>query len=92
MTEKRSRTPLCALSSMTAARLSRSEFLKLVNLNTHPLPPLTGHSFRRGYVRLAFVLGVPIWQIMHHGDWKTMEVAMSYAENTLIPNPVGALL
>jgi hypothetical protein len=71
--------------------LSHSKFMQLVNLHTHPLPALTGHSFRRGYVRMAFIRGVPIWQIMHHGDWKTLEVAMSYAEDSLIPNPLGVL-
>lgn len=86
-----SQTPLCALSSTTGRMLSHSKFMQLVNLHTHPLPALTGHSFRRGYVRMAFIRGVPIWQIMHHGDWKTLEVAMSYAEDSLIPNPLGVL-
>ena len=86
-----SQTPLCALCTTTGATLSRSRFLDLVNLAAHPLPKLTGHSFRRGYVRLAFIRGVPIWQIMHHGDWRTLEVAMSYAEDFLMPNPVGVL-
>ena len=35
--------------------------------------------------------GIPIWQVMHHGDWKSLEVAMSYAEDALIPNPLGGL-
>lgn len=86
-----SRTPLCALSATTRTTLSLSRFLAIVNQATAPLAPLTGHSFRRGFVRLAFIRGIPIWQIMHHGDWKTLEVAMSYAEDTLIPNPLGGL-
>lgn len=86
-----SQTPLCELSTTSRATLSHSRFLDLINRVTHPLPPLTGHSFRRGFVRLAFIRGVPIWQIMHHGDWKTLEVAMSYAEDALIPNPLGGL-
>lgn len=86
-----SRTPLCALSTTGHAMLSHSRFLELVQSAAHPCPPLTGHSFRRGYVRLAFIRGVPIWQIMHHGDWKTLEVAMSYAEDALIPNPLGGV-
>ena len=64
----------------------------MFNRIVQPLLPLTGHSFRRGYIRLAFIRGVPIWQVMHHGDWKSMEVAMSYAEDALIPNPLGGLL
>lgn len=86
-----SRMPLSALSTTSHALLSHSRFLGVVNALTHPCPPLTGHSFRRGYVRLAFIRGVPIWQIMHHGDWKTLEVAMSYAEDVLIPNPLGGV-
>jgi hypothetical protein len=80
-----SQTPLCALSS-DGTLISHGKFLDTVNGTR--LAPLTGHSFRRGYVRLAFEKGVPIWQIMHHGDWKSLEVAMSYAEETLIPNPL----
>jgi hypothetical protein len=84
-------TPLCALSTTRTTQLSHSRFLTLIN-NILQLPtPLTGHSFRRGFVRLAFSRGVPIWQVMHHGDWKTLEVAMSYAEDALIPNPLGGL-
>lgn len=86
-----SQTPLCALSPTSPPRLSHSRFLQLVNKIVSPLPPLTGHSFRRGFVRLAFARGVPVWQIMHHGDWKTLEVAMSYAEDATIPNPLGGL-
>ena len=86
-----SQTPLCALSSTTGKMLSHSKFVQLVNLHTRPLPALTGHSFRRGFVRMAFIRGVPIWQIMHHGDWKTLEVAMAYAEDSLMPNPLGVL-
>jgi hypothetical protein len=85
------RTTLCTLSMTPHMQLSHSRFLSLVNLVVSPTNPLTGHSFRRGFVRLAFVRGVPIWQVMHHGDWKTLEVAMSYAEDTLIPNPLGGL-
>jgi hypothetical protein len=82
---------LCALSTTSRTQLSHSRFLDLVNRIVHLSNPLTGHSFRRGYVRLAFIRGVPIWQVMHHGDWKTLEVAMSYAEDALIPNPLGGL-
>jgi hypothetical protein len=71
--------------------LSHSRFLTLVNRIVHSTTPLSGHSFRRGFVRLAFARNVPIWQVMHHGDWKTLEVAMSYAEDALIPNPLGGL-
>jgi hypothetical protein len=28
---------------------------------------------------------------MHHGDWKSLEIAMSYAEDALIPNPLGGV-
>jgi hypothetical protein len=86
-----SRITLCTLSTTSRTQLSHSRFLELFNRIAQPLPPLTGHSFRRGYVRLAFIKGVPIWQVMHHGDWKSMEVAMSYAEDALIPNPLGGL-
>jgi hypothetical protein len=86
-----SQTLLCALSTTTGAHQSHSRFLDLVNRMCQAPIPLTGHSFRRGFVRLAFARGVPIWQIMHHGDWKTLEVAMSYAEDALIPNPLGGL-
>jgi hypothetical protein len=86
-----SRITLCALSTTSRTQLSHSRFLEMFNRIVQPLLPLTGHSFRRGYVRLAFIKGVPIWQVMHHGDWKSMEVAMSYAEDALIPNPLGGL-
>ncbi len=86
-----SRITLCALSTTGRTQLSHSRFLELFNRIVQPLPPLTGHSFRRGYVRLAFIRGIPIWQVMHHGDWKSLEVAMSYAEDALIPNPLGGL-
>jgi hypothetical protein len=82
---------LCTLSTTARTQLSHSRFLTHVNRVARPPSPLTGHSFRRGFVRLAFARGVPIWQVMHHGDWKTLEVAMSYAEDTLIPNPLGSL-
>ena len=55
---------------------------------THPLTPLSGHSFRRGFVRLAISLGIPIDRLMQHGDWKSLEVAMSYGEDFMIPNPL----
>jgi hypothetical protein len=84
-----SQTRLSALSSTRNELLSRSRFLDLVNKAIAPLPPLTGHSFRRGFVRLALLLGVPIDRLMHHGDWKSLEVAMSYAEDFLIPNPLA---
>lgn len=83
--------PLCALSTTSPTTLSHSRFLTLVNRIVHSTNPLSGHSFRRGFVRLAFARNVPIWQVMHHGDWKTLEVAMSYAEDALIPNPLGGL-
>lgn len=86
-----SQTPLCALSSTAASKLSYSRFISLLSAIVGPGVALTGHSFRRGYVRLAFMRGTPIWQVMHHGDWKTMEVCMSYAEDVLIPNPLGGL-
>lgn len=85
-------TPLCALSTTSTAMLSASRFLSLVNRVTRPASLLTGHSFRRGFVRLAFLTGVPIWELMHHGDWKTVEVCMSYAEGVLIRNPLAARL
>jgi hypothetical protein len=86
-----SQTLLCALSTTAPTMLSHSRFLTLVNRIVHSTIPLSGHSFRRGFVRLAFARNVPIWQVMHHGDWKTLEVAMSYAEDALIPNPLGGL-
>lgn len=86
-----SQTTLSALSSTSNIRLSRSRFLDLVNLAARPAVPLSGHSFRRGFVRLAFASGVPIWQLMHHGEWKTLEVVMAYAEDALIPNPLRGL-
>jgi hypothetical protein len=86
-----SQTTLCELSTTKATVLSYFRFLSLVNRTVHSSTPLTGHSFRRGYVRLAFARGVPIWQVMHHGDWKSLEVAMSYAEDALIPNPLGGV-
>jgi hypothetical protein len=86
-----SQTMLCELFTTKATMLSHSRFMALVNRIVQPSTPLTGHSFRRGYVRLAFARGVPIWQVMHHGDWKSLEVAMSYAEDALIPNPLGGV-
>jgi len=86
-----SQTTLCTLSTTSPTQLSHLRFLNLINRIVHSSHPLTGHSFRRGYVRLAFIRGVPIWQVMHHGDWKSLEVAMSYAEDALIPNPLGGL-
>jgi hypothetical protein len=89
-----SQTPLCALSTTKTTLLSHTKFIQIVNeavASTNPTQPLTGHSMRRGFVRLAFSRGIPIWQIMHHGDWKSLEVAMSYAEDALIPNPLGGL-
>jgi len=86
-----SQTTLCTLSTTSRMQLSHSKFLDILNRAIAPLPPLTGHSFRRGFVRLAFIRGVPIWQVMLHGDWKTLEVALSYAEDALIPNPLGGL-
>merc|ERR1711991_1091638 len=56
-----SQTPLCALSS-GGTRISHARFLDILNASISPLAPLTGHSFRRGFVRLAFENGVPIWQ------------------------------
>jgi hypothetical protein len=85
-----SQTTLCELFKTKATLLSHSRFLEIVNRIVQSTP-LTGHSFRRGYVRLAFARGVPIWQVMHHGDWKSLEVAMSYAEDALIPNPLGGV-
>jgi hypothetical protein len=86
-----SQITLCALFTTGRIQLSHSRFLEVFNRIVQPLPPLTGHSFRRGYVRLAFIRGVPIWQVMHHGDWKSLEVAMSYAKDALIPNPLSGL-
>jgi hypothetical protein len=70
--------------------LSRSTFLKLIAdiPLAHSLPPLSGHSFRRGYVLLALTSGVSIERLMLHGDWRSLEVALSYAEDLLIPNPL----
>lgn len=88
-----SRLRLSALSTTVPSTLSRSRFLELVNaaLGLRPPDHLTGHSFRRGFVRLALMTGTPIWQVMHHGDWRTLEVVLSYAEDTLIPNPLGGV-
>lgn len=86
-----SQTALCALSANNVEMLTYNQFLELLNGTIRPAANLTGHSFRRGFVRLAFIRGVPIWQVMHHGDWKTLEVAMSYAEDVLIPNPLGGI-
>jgi hypothetical protein len=48
------------------------------------------HSFVPSGLRSSGIRSqVPIWQVMHHGDWKTLEVAMSYAEDALIPNRLG---
>lgn len=69
--------------------LSRSTFLNHLKSFSAPLPPLTGHSFRRGFVLLALLDGVPIDRIMLHGDWRSMEVALSYAEDLLLPNPLN---
>ncbi len=71
--------------------LSHSRFLSLKNQTVHSLTPLTGHSFRRGYVHLAFARSVLIWQVIHHGDWKLLKVTMSYAEDALILNPLGGV-
>lgn len=84
-----SQTKLCALSSTGTTTLSRSKFLSIVNKLTHPLTPLSGHSFRRGFVRLAISLGIPIDRLMQHGDWKSLKVAMSYGEDFMIPNPLA---
>lgn len=77
-------------SAKLAADLSRSAFLKLmIDIPVlYGLPPLTGHSFRRGFVLLALSTGVPIDRLMLHGDWHSLEVALSYAEDLLIPNPL----
>lgn len=85
-------TTLCALSTTSSTQLSHSRFLELVNRITQPTVPLTGHSFRRGFVRLALLRGVPIWQLMQFGDWKTLEVALSYAEGMLVSHPLGGTL
>mgnify|MGYP002140715225 CR=1 FL=1 len=66
-------------------------FLDILNRAIAPLLSLTSQSFRSGFVRLAFIRGVPIWQTMHHGDWKTLQMALSYAEDALIPNPLGGI-
>lgn len=77
-------------SPILAANLSRSTFLRLiVDIPTlYGLPPLSGHSFRRGFVYLALSTGVPMDRLMLHGDWHSLEVALSYAEDLLIPNPL----
>jgi len=83
-----SRTTFNTLSATSGATLSRSAFLLLINRLCSPLPPLTAHSFRRGYARLALQTGIPIERLMWHADWHSLAVAMSYGEDFMIPNPI----
>jgi integrase len=85
---------LNTLSATSAATLSRSAFLTLINRLCSPLllPALTAHSFRRGFARLALQTGVPIDRLMMHADWRSLAVAMSYGEDFMIPNPINVLL
>ena len=83
-----SQTPLCALSSTGSQTLFHSRFLEIVNRLSHPLPPLSGHSFRRGFVVQAQSRGHSHQSVfMQHGEWKSLHVALLYASGALIPNP-----
>jgi integrase len=86
-----SQVTLNTLCATTGATLSRSTFLALINQACRPLAPLTAHSFRRGFARLALLTGVPIDRLMMHADWRSLAVAMSYGEDFMIPNPVDHL-
>ena len=45
---------------------------------------LTGHSFRRGFVRLAVENGIGPEFIVLHGDWKRLETVQDYAEGAAV--------
>ena len=45
---------------------------------------LTGHSFRRGFVRLAIENGIGPEFIVLHGDWKRSETVQDYAEGAAV--------
>lgn len=45
---------------------------------------LTGHSFRRGFVRLALENGIGPEHVMLHGDWKQLETVRDYAEGAAV--------
>jgi len=45
---------------------------------------LTGHSFRRGFVKLATELGVDPRRVKMHGDWKRMATMQGYAAGSSV--------
>ena len=49
----------------------------------------SGHSLRRGGATLAFRLGLPMEQVMQHGDWRSLAVLeyneTSCADRQLVP-------
>jgi len=50
----------------------------------HTKGRVTGHSFRRGFVRLATELGMDTPTIMLHGDWKDPRSVKHYAEGAAV--------
>ena len=55
----------------------------------HISPRLTFHDFRRSGTTWAFQHGVPLYQIMHHGTWKSNAI-WSYIQNVpTVSSPVS---
>lgn len=50
----------------------------------HELGHLTGHSFRRGFVKFALESGMAPDRILCHGDWKRLETVMDYAAGATV--------
>lgn len=49
----------------------------------------TGHSFRRGFMLMCVVLGVPLHLAMLHGQWRSAGTAMEYAASVIQRCPVA---
>ena len=67
----------CCDTNGQVAPLSDStarKHLKKISILLHINPSLTFHAFRRSGTTWAFLQGVPLQEIMHHGTWSSNAV------------------
>ena len=67
-----------------AVKRALKERVAAVSATTFQKGHLTGHSFRRGFVRLAVESGIGPEFIVLHGDWKRLETVQDYAEGAAV--------
>lgn len=92
--------PVCMFGPRPQDMLTRSYFIKACRAGFGQSAPdvlhkdtqranTTLHSFRRGWMLLACLLGVPLHESMLHGGWRSFEIALGYLESTVIASPLS---